>query len=285
MSAASHGCTLHRGCVGIVGINFNNPTKAVGFVGVLRSIKTSIVLVPTVAAAAFFQTPAFFVIAEFVATIKVIDKVFFRGKVSAPRCNATGAIIEGAQDHTACGVGGCFHERVACSGATQFGACGGSNASCVFRRVNDLPLSAFVLHFNNGHAMCSLRLANLLGTPIGHAIFEQQTVVHVLVVHGQQTAFRAFQGVVMNAIVVHSNLGFLLGSGVTGVVFESVVLTCNAHGVAPRCNDVGHIALWHSDRVGCGNSHALKANFCCRTHAQSGAAGKGCSTANGAQRC
>ena len=239
-------------------------------------------LVPTIAATAFVQAPAFFVVAEFVAAIEVIDKVFFGGEVSAPRCDATGAIVEGAQDHAACGVGGGFQERVASSGATEFGACCGGNASCVFRRVDHLPFAAFVLHFNNGHAMRGLRLANLLGTPIGHAIFEQQTVVHVLVVHGQQTALRAFKGVVVNAIVVHANLGFLLGSGVAGVVFEGVVLACNAHRVAPRCNDVGHIALGHRDGVGCGNSHALEANFGCRAHAQRSATCQGCSTANGA---
>ena len=77
----------------------------------------------------------------------------------------------------------------------------------------------------------------------------------------------------MNAIVVHANLGFLLSGGVGGVVFERVVLTCNTHGVAPRCNDVGHIALWHSDGVGSGNGHALKANFCDRAHAQRCATG------------
>ena len=89
----------------------------------------------------------------------------------------------------------------------------------------------------------------------------------------------------MNAIVVHANLGFLLSGGVAGVVFERVVLTCNTHGVAPRGNDVCHIAFWHSDGVGCGYSHALKANFCCRAHAQSCATRKGGSTAYGAEWC
>ena len=91
--------------------------------------------------------------------------------------------------------------------------------------------------------MCGLRLAHLLGAPIGHAVFEEQTVVYVLMVHGQQTALRAFKRVVVNAIVVHANLCFLLCSVVACVIFESVVLTCNAHGVAPRCNDVGRVAF------------------------------------------
>ena len=98
MSAASHGGALDRGGIGVVRVNFNNPTKAVGFIGVLGCIKTGIVLVPTVANAAFAQTPALFVIAEFVAAIEVENEVFFGGEVSAPRCDATGAIVQSAQN-------------------------------------------------------------------------------------------------------------------------------------------------------------------------------------------
>ena len=75
--ATTHGCALDGCGIGVVGINFNNPTKAVGFVGVLRGIKTGIMLVPTVTNTAFSQAPAFFVIAEFVAAIEVNNEVFF----------------------------------------------------------------------------------------------------------------------------------------------------------------------------------------------------------------
>ena len=98
MRTPSHGSALDRGGIGVVGVNFNNPTKAVRFIGVLSCIKTGIVLVPTVANAAFAQTPALFVIAEFVAAIEVENEVFFGGEVCAPRCDATGAIVQSAQN-------------------------------------------------------------------------------------------------------------------------------------------------------------------------------------------
>ena len=85
----------------------------------------------------------------------------------------------------------------------------------------------------------------------------------------------------MNAVVVHAQLCFLIGSSVAGVVFEGIVLAHNAHWIAPRRNDVSNIALWDCDAVGSGNSHAFETNLGSGYHAHGCAACEGRSATDG----
>ena len=95
MRSTAHGSALHGGGAGVVGVNLDNPAKTVGFIWVLDRVKARIMLVPAVAATAFFQPPALLVLGDVVTTAKVVDEVFFRRQVSAPRGDAAGAIVQG----------------------------------------------------------------------------------------------------------------------------------------------------------------------------------------------
>ncbi len=108
-------------------------------------------------------------------------------------------------------------------------------------------------------------------------------MVDIFVVHGQQAALRTFECIVVNAIVVHAKLSFLLGGSVAGIVFERMVLAHNAYGVAPRCNDVSNVAFWNSDAVCQRNGHTFEANFGCWAHAHGCTASEGSRATNGAE--
>ncbi len=49
MGATTHGRALDGGCVRVAGVNFHNPAKTIGLVGVFRGIETGVVLMPVVA--------------------------------------------------------------------------------------------------------------------------------------------------------------------------------------------------------------------------------------------
>ena len=101
-------------------------------------------------------------------------------------------------------------------------------------------------------------------------------------VHRQQTALRAFQGIVVNAVMVHADLRLLFGGCIASIVFEGVVLASNTNRVTPGRNHVGHIALGHGDAVGRRNANAFEAHFH-GTHAKRCTTGESGSAAYGAQ--
>ena len=95
-------------------------------------------------------------------------------------------------------------------------------------------------------------------------------MVYILVVHRQQTTFGAFLGKIMDAVVVHSQLGFLVRSGIAGIVFECVVFARHTYGITPRRNDLVGIAFWHGDGIGRGYAHTFKTDQGSAGHAAGG---------------
>jgi hypothetical protein len=87
----------------------------------------------------------------------------------------------------------------------------------------------------------------------------QQAVIGVFMVHHQQPAVRTVLREVMNAVVVHAKLRFLLGGAVAGVDLECRVVARQAHRVAPRRDHLHRIALRHHHLVGARHRHALEA--------------------------
>ena len=150
--AATHRGALHGGGAGVVGVNFHNPAKAVGFVGVLDRVKARVMLMPAVAAA-FFHAPALFVLRQAVPTTEVVDEVFFCRQVGAPRSDTAGAVVQGSEDHPARGVRSGLDQSVANHRTAQFGTGIGRDAASPRRGVYHRPFTVFVFYFYDGHAM------------------------------------------------------------------------------------------------------------------------------------
>ena len=74
----------------------------------------------------------------------------------------------------------------------------------------------------------------------------------------------------MDTVVVHSQLGFLVCSGIAGIVFECVVFARHTNRVAPRRNDLVGIAFWHGDGIGRGYAHTFKTDQGSAGHAAGG---------------
>ncbi len=166
--------------------------------------------------------------------------------------------------------------------AAKLSAGVGGNATRKTRWAYHLPLARLVFHFNDGHTMSRLRLTHFFGAPIGHAIGKQQAVVHVLVIHGQKTTLGAFLRVVMNPIVVHTQLGLLLGGGVAGVFFKSMVVARHAHRITPRRNHLYGISLRHGNGVCSRYRHTFKTHQWTAGHIVGGATYQSCSAAHSA---
>jgi hypothetical protein len=83
-----------------------------------------------------------------------------------------------------------------------------------------------------------LRLLHLGRSPGLHAVTVQQAVVDVLVVHHEQAGRVRVGGpgkrVVVDAVVVHAELRFLLRGGVAGVEAERRVLARDSDRFAPQ---------------------------------------------------
>ena len=77
----------------------------------------------------------------------------------------------------------------------------------------------------------------------------QQAVIGVLMIHRKQAATIAVKRKVVNAVVVHTGLQFLLGCGVTGVILVRGHLACDAHRIAPAVKHLRAITLGHGDCV------------------------------------
>ena len=280
----AHGRALDGGGAGVVGVDLDDPAEAVGLVGVLGGVKPRVKLMPAVARATLLQAPALFVGTQRVATAEVVDEVFFRREVRTPGRDTAGAVVEGAQHRAPVWVGCGFHERVTCGGAADQGGRVGSDAASPGRGSHHFPLAVLFLHFADRYAVGSLRLAHLLQAPVGSAVGEQQAVVHILVVHGQQAHLGAFLRKVVDAVVVHAKLGCLLGGAVAGVVLERSVFTRHAHRVTPGCDHLHGVALGHRHRVGRGKGHALEAQQGASTRARGGTTHQRSSTGHRAQR-
>ena len=257
---AAHGGALFGRGAGVGGVDFHDPAKAVGLVGVFHRVKAGDVFVPAVAtAAAFLQAPALFVGAQGVAATEVVDEVFFGRQVSAPRRDATGAVVERAQHAATRRVGSGFDQGVASDRPTDFARGVGGNAARPGRGLDHFPFATFVFDFEHGHAVGGLGFAHFLRRPGDHSVREQQALVGVFVVDDQQAALGAVLGKVVHAVVVHADLGFLVRGGVAGVVLEGVVFAGQAHGRTPGRNHLHRVAFGHDHGVGQGNSHTLEA--------------------------
>ena len=148
---------------------------------------------------------------------------------------------------------------MACGRSRQLGTGIGRNAARPGGGLDHFPFAAFFFHFKNGNAVCGLRFAHFLGSPGGHAICKQKAFVGVLMVHGQQAALGTLLHKVMDAIVVHAKLGFLLCGAVTRVVLESVVFSRQAYGVSPWRNDLHRVAFGHGHDIRRRQRNTLKA--------------------------
>ena len=158
----------------------------------------------------------------------------------------------------------------------------GCDATRKTRWVHHLPLARLVFHFNDGHTVSRLRLTHFFGAPIGHAIGKQQALIHILVVHGQKTTLGAFLRVVMNTVVVHTQLGLLLGGSVAGVFFKSMVVARHAHRITPRGNHLHGVALRHGNGVCSRYTHTFKTHQWSAGHIVGGATNQSCSAAHSA---
>ena len=106
-----------------------------------------------------------------------------------------------------------------------------------------------------------LRLQHLVSAHRFKAVGEQQALVDVLVIDGQQTmGGAALQRKKHQAIVVHAHLHGLLLRRVAGVGFVDGHVARDAHRIAPRGQDCGHVVGGQLDEVAQANGHGFEAD-------------------------
>ena len=125
----------------------------------------------------------------------------------------------------------------------------GGDAAGIARGAHHFPAAAAFFHFHNRHAHRVLAFARFVQIPIGAAVFKQQTVVDIFVVHRQQAVIGSLRtqrhGEISHAVVVHTGLSRLLDGGVAAVLLKGGHITGDAHRVAPFIECAGAVALGH----------------------------------------
>ena len=289
MCCAAHCCALDGCCGGIHWINFDDPAEAVYFIGVLDGVEALVMLVPTVAPAVFGQTPAALLGTDGVATIKVADEVFFAGEVGAPRRTAAAAVVERTQSASASGICSRLHQCMTSGWTSNGHGRIASDTAGKPRGANHFPVATGFAYFDDGDAVSCLRFLDLLSTPSFQAIAVQQTIIGVLMVHHQEavlaSSFALAERIVVNAIVMHAHLHFLLSGGVGGIEFKRRHITSDPDGLAPRCERLRGVALWHGDAVFGRDGYAFETDqrSCARCRTAGGAACQPAKNATGSE--
>ena len=208
----------------VVGINFNDPAEAVELVRMLVDIESFVELMPAIAGARPHTITCLTRVgfANWLGEMTV--NIFFASKICAPWSEAIGAIRVGAQHFNARRVGSCPHQcRSACRTTDRYRRVRG-NATCVSGRAHHFPLTSLALNLNDRAADGVLCFPEFFRRPGQHAIWIQQSLVKIFVVHDQQ----AMIGIVraerqrekMHAIVMHARLHGLVCGAIGRIWFE-----------------------------------------------------------------
>ena len=110
-----------------------------------------------------------------------------------------------------------------------------------------LPSPGLFFYFNDRHAHCVLSFQRFISAPVGIAIFKQQTVIDVFMVHGEQAVIDAVpalrQAKPRHTVVVHPGLRRLLFRGVAAVGFKTGRFPVKPGGRRPICIRVSRCSL------------------------------------------
>ena len=261
MLEAAQGGALDRGRLRIERVDLHHPAVAVEFVGVLGQVEARVVLVPVDVAAGHRGAVALLGGVELVlgvAAAEAVGEVLFAGQVGAPRGLAVGAVLEGAEDFLALGVGAGLEQRVAGGRAAEADRRVAVDAPVVARALDELPLAVLALHLDHRHAFAGLGLAHVLGRLRQAAVGIEVAIVGVLVVDRHQRPMPVIrEGEQAHAVVVVAKLRFLGQGGAVAAGVEGRAVLVQR--LAPADQHRGRVARWQGDGVASGAGDAGKA--------------------------
>ena len=244
---------FHRLRLRIVRIELNHPAVAIRFIGMFAGVKTLVEFIPAVTAALGRNAVAALVRRNRAAVDEVGVPVFLASQVRAPGRITVGAIVEGSEHRLAHRIRGSLHQRVACRRTADAHRRPRRDAARERGRPHHFPFPALLAHFDHRAAIGVLRLAHLVGIPVGKTVGMQQAVVGIFVVHHQKAAAGALGSIgqrkVVDAVMVHPRLQRLLFSGVAGILTECRRTGRVTNGIAPGIQHVSRIPLWDANRV------------------------------------